>query len=128
MSPTAAESFDIPNRFPNRRTGRPALRRGTPIGRELGKKRREPGSGVRQIIVDRELTWRPALSGIGYGLVQIEPRPHSLSLGLGREHRTYLYNAGGSPAIGARYVYRRKRPGGSCPLRSTYKRKVPRLR
>ena len=111
MSPTPAERFDIPNRFPNRRGGRPALRRGIHLGRDLGQERREPGSGVGQLVVDRELTWRPALSGIGYGLLRIEPRPNSQSLGSGREHRTYLYNAGGSPAIGARFVYRRKASG-----------------
>jgi hypothetical protein len=33
-------------------------------------------------------------------------------VGSGREHRTYLSNAGGSPAIGARYVYRQE-AGGS---------------
>jgi len=111
MNPTATEGFDTPNRFPNRRMGRPTLGRWTAISRELGKKQREPESGVRQIIVDRELAWRPALSGTGFGWLQIEPRPHSLSLGSGREHRTYLCNAGGSPAIGARYVYWRKAPG-----------------
>jgi hypothetical protein len=30
---------------------------------------------------------------------------------LGREQRTYLYNVGGSPAIGATYVYRGTAPG-----------------
>jgi len=111
MNPTATEGFDIPNRFPNRRMERPTLGRWTAIGRELGKKRREPESGLRQVIVDRGLTWRPALSGIGFGWLQIEPRPNSLTLDSGREHRTYLCNAGGSPAIGARYVYWRKAPG-----------------
>jgi hypothetical protein len=111
MNPIAAEGFDIPNRFLNGRMGRPSLGRGSPLGRELRRKQREPGSGVTQVIVGHELKWRPALSGIGYGWLQIEPRPNSLTLGLEREHRTYLSNNGGSPAIGARYVYRRKSPG-----------------
>lgn len=51
------------------------------------------------------------MSGIGYGWLQIGPRPNSPSLNLGRDHRTYLCNAGGSPAVGARYVYRRMAPG-----------------
>lgn len=63
------------------------------------------------VIVDRELTWRPALIGIGYGRLQIGPQTNPRSLGLGREHRTYLSNTGGSPAIGARYLYRRIAPG-----------------
>lgn len=111
MNPITAKGSDTPHRFPFRRLGRTALGRGTPLGREVGRTRNERGSGVRQVIVDRELTWRPALSGIGYGWLQIEPRPNPPSLGSEREHRTYLSNAGGSPAIGARYLYRRVAPG-----------------
>jgi hypothetical protein len=108
MNPTAAEGFDMPNRYPNWRMGRLALGRGTHMGRELGRRRRQPGGGVRQVIVGNELTWRPALSGIGYGWLQaeMEAGPDALPLGSGLEHRTYLSNAGGSPAIGARYLYR----------------------
>ncbi|MGA8362221.1 MAG: hypothetical protein WB793_11420 [Candidatus Dormiibacterota bacterium] len=98
MNPIAAGS-DLLNRLPYRRT------RGTPFGREAGKKH-----GVVQVVVDdRELTWRPALSGTGYGPLHIEPGPHPQS---GEsEQGTYLYNVGGSPAIGARYVYWREAPG-----------------
>lgn len=109
MNPTAPENLDIPERLSSSPTEGPELGRGTPLGQEPASKRREPGSGVRQVIVGRELTWRPELSGIGFGWLQIEPRPNSPTLDMGREeHRTHLFNAGGSPAIGARYVYRRK--------------------
>jgi hypothetical protein len=111
MNPIAAKGSDNPIRFQYRRMGRTALGRGTPLGREVGKRRSERESGVTQADVYRGLTWRPALSGIGFGGLQIEPRPNPFSLGSGREHRTYLCNAGGSPAIGARYVYRRTEPG-----------------
>ncbi len=111
MHPTTTEVFDTLHRAPHGRTGRPALGRWSALGRELGRIRREPHSGVSQVIVDRGLTWRPALSGIGLGGLQIDPLPDSLSLGSGREHRTSLSNAGGSPAIGARYLYWRRAPG-----------------
>jgi hypothetical protein len=81
-------------------------------GRRSLRTRREPGNGVRQIIVGHDLTWRPALSGVGYGRLRIEPRPTALPHGLGREQRTYLYDVGGSPAICARYVYRRHESPG----------------
>ena len=51
------------------------------------------------------------MSGVGFGWLQIEPRPTSLSPGAGSGQRTYLCNTGGSPAIGARYVYWRKALG-----------------
>jgi hypothetical protein len=111
MSSTPAERFHLTDRFLDRRTGRPARWPGSILGRELRRNRREPESGVRQVIVGRELTWRPALSGIGYGRLHIEPQPSALPSGSGREQRTYLYNVGGSPAISARYVYRRESPG-----------------
>jgi hypothetical protein len=110
MNPITAKGSDIAHRFPFRRMGRTALGAASPHGREVARKRKERENGVRQVIVDRELTWRPSLSGFGYGWLQIEPGPSSPSLGLGLEHRTYLHNAGGSPAIGATYVYRRMSP------------------
>ena len=111
MHPTTTEVFDTPHRAPHRRVGRPTLGRWSAVGRELGKKRREPKSGVSQVVIDSGLTWRPALSGIGFAGLQIDTLPDSLSLGSGHEHRTSLCNAGGSPAIGARYLYWRKAPG-----------------
>jgi hypothetical protein len=111
MIPNAAERSEIPDRSLDRRAGRPALWRGTPVGRKLSRNRGEPGDGVRQVVVGYELTWRPALSGTGYAKVPIEPRRNSAPLGSEREQRTYLYNMGGSPAVSARYVYRRESPG-----------------
>lgn len=111
MNPTATERLDTPNRVPTRRTGRPTRGRWTALGRELGRKRSEPDSGITQVIVGSELTWRPALTGIGYGWLQIEPGPNPRSSGSGGERRTSLFNVGGSPAIGARYVYWRKASG-----------------
>lgn len=72
----------------------------------------EQEDGVRLAIVGDELTWRPALSGVGYGRLRIEPRPNSaVPLGSVLGQRTYLYNVGGSPAVCARYVHRREQPG-----------------
>jgi hypothetical protein len=111
MHPTPAEGFEFLNRIRARRMGLQALGRGTPLGRELGKNRRARTGGVTQVVVGRDLTWRPELIGIGYGWIQTEPGSSSGAVvGSGRGRRTYLYNTGGSPAVGARYVYRR---GGS---------------
>lgn len=74
-----------------------------------------PKAAERILIPDDllELTWRPALSGIGYAKLRVEPlapsRPSSPSPG--HAQRTYLFNVGGSPAVCARYVYRREPPG-----------------
>lgn len=106
MDPTEAEGVVLPRRSPNWRKSGLALGHATHLGRALGRGRTGAGEGVRQVIVGRELTWRPALSGTGYDRLEVEPRPNPLSSGSGRERRTSLYNAGGSPAIGARYVYR----------------------
>jgi hypothetical protein len=106
MDRIAAEEIEVPDRVPNGRRGRLALGGRTHLVRHVGRGQRGSGSGVRQVVVGRELTWRPELSGTGYGRLHVESQPVSWSSGLGREHGTYLSNAGGSPALGARYVYR----------------------
>ena len=110
MHPIAAEAVEIADRVRNRRVGRLALGRAT-HGRPLPTKHRGSGSEVRQVVVDRDLVWRPALSGIGYGRLPLEARPTSCASGPGREPGTRLSNAGGSPALGARYVYWREVAG-----------------
>lgn len=111
MNNTTTEHPHAPDRFLDRHAGRVAAWRATALRPRPRRTRREPSSAVRQVIVGHDLTWRPALSGVGYDRLQIEPGPDSPLSSLGRGQRAFLYNMGGSPAIGARYVYRRASPG-----------------
>lgn len=104
MTTTAPHSVNNPAPAPSRRLRLP---RGTPRFWELGRKHGQQKGDVRQVVVARELIWRPALSGIGYAWLQTAPEGLDTSIDIGRAHRTYLRNAGGSPAIDARFVYRR---------------------
>lgn len=110
MNRIAAGDVEVPDTVSNRRRGRLALGGRTHLVRHVGRVHRESGSGVRQVVVGRELTWRPELTGTGYGRLPVEPRPDSCSSCLGHAHGIYLSNAGGSPALGARYIYRRAAP------------------
>ena len=111
MNPMAAKSVEAPNRVPNGRRGRLALAGRTHLVRHVRTDQRESGGGVRQVVVGRELTWRPEMSGVGFGSLHLERPPGSSSSNPDCAHETYLSNAGGSPALGARYVYRRDAPG-----------------
>lgn len=107
MYQVATEDSDLSLRVPTRRTRQPAPRRRI----HLGWKRDEPGDGVRQAVVDRELTWRPALRGVGFDRLGTEAWTTSGSRCSEAGGRVVLSNAGGSPAIGARYVYRHPESG-----------------
>ena len=113
MNPTTTDGVDIrdrPDRLPTGRTRRRTLGQWTALGRELGKRRREPVRGVRQVIVDSGLTWRPALRGTGLCSLDLETPSGARCSGAGRECPTFLSNAGGSPAIAATYLtWRRSR-------------------
>lgn len=111
MNSDAAERVHVAAHLLDKDKGRSAPGRGTPLGRKLRQNRKESGKGVRQAVVGHELTWRPSLSGIGYGQLRVEPPADTRAPGSLRAHRTYLYNVGGSPAICARYVHRRESTG-----------------
>ena len=67
------------------------------------------GRGERQqIVVDRELTWRPALSGTGYRWISTRDRLPSLS-GAAPPRKCTLTNAGGGPALSVRVLWRSDR-------------------
>lgn len=63
-----------------------------------------------QIVIDRELTWRPALKAVHLGQIQIEGRPPiGMTLSSDRARTIpILYNAGGGPAIAARVMWSSK--------------------
>lgn len=59
----------------------------------------------QQIVTDRELTWRPALSGTGYRWISTPDRPLPIGGGDRPLRKCILTNAGGGPALSAKVLW-----------------------